>query len=834
MSFNQIENDLGESKSNEKQQENYALSAEEMDTKNTEKLESEFHLASETVDVTPQSPKSEGTSSEIFNSPREKQQNPGRIARFKNTKPSTSNTPIKRPISLSSRLPVKNSRPTKIPSLLENTNPANKNSSSPLPRATTLNKHTLEMQLLNKQKTYKLLKKELLEKQVPLIALYNKMVDVKKRLEVLGKSVELEEFKFVSFEDYYKEQKSHTDSDGGCGEQISKEVIGGMKSSIEQIPKTLKDIGKNLLSRRALIVELLESVAKSEIDVKDVLDKIESLKYEGEQLEESLDSVILEHEIKISELVDTWQKLLNDKQEFNKENRLNELEKKLKEQEKLREESTTIIDELHRKLDDGKMSHEKSITELNGVLQSLRDQIKKLEQELDAEKKAAGDIRIRNTNHIQNGKLLKARITDLENEKTEVETANADLKKKIKQLQEQLKNKEQNWAKEKEELTKSLKHQENLLQKLTADKNQFETRLRTVNREKIDIQEKLGTTITSMATQLEATMNRLKAVEAEKDDAVKKYSEIENYIAQMNTKFKTEIQKVVYSIQLGNHEVVISEAEKYMQGMAKDLCVNKIEDNIHESKSKQETQYQQYPEQRNILTQLRMELDKQRELVLTSKTLLEQSENKLKQKATELEKLQADIGQLKVRQGSIEEQNNCTIREFEQMLKESQQKLTDLLKRSKESEVQLKEYKATIHKQTIQMNEMENLLRYRENMTHVLKTARNELLLEKESLTRYSREIRAALTEVTNQNSVKEKLVQQLQEKIALRESQMFNLEREAHNFEEQLKLTNAKRYKLQETVSELEKELQRTRAKLSQIFDVRDKQSPSWRFLHS
>lgn len=44
-------------------------------------------------------------------------------------------------------------------------------------------------------------------------------------------------------------------------------------------------------------------------------------------------------------------------------------------------------------------------------------------------------------------------------------------------LQDQLKCKESHWTKEKDEMNKSLKHQENLLQKLTADKNQFETRL---------------------------------------------------------------------------------------------------------------------------------------------------------------------------------------------------------------------------------------------------------------------------------------------------------------------------------------------------------------------
>lgn len=48
------------------------------------------------------------------------------------------------------------------------------------------------------------------------------------------------------------------------------------------------------------------------------------------------------------------------------------------------------------------------------------------------------------------------------------------------------------------------------------------------------------------------------------------------------------------------------------------------------------------------------------------------------------------------------------------------------------------------------MNEMDNLLRYRENMANVLKSSRNDLLLEKESLARYSREARAALAEVNS------------------------------------------------------------------------------------
>lgn len=80
-----------------------------------------------------------------------------------------------------------------------------------------------------------------------------------------------------------------------------------MQTSIEEIPKTLMDICKNLLGRRAVIVDLLDSVTKSEVDVADLGDKIETLKNEGLQLQNNLDAIINEHEKKIRELVVNWQ-----------------------------------------------------------------------------------------------------------------------------------------------------------------------------------------------------------------------------------------------------------------------------------------------------------------------------------------------------------------------------------------------------------------------------------------------------------------------------------------------------------------------------------------------
>lgn len=83
-----------------------------------------------------------------------------------------------------------------------------------------------------------------------------------------------------------------------------------------------------------------------------------------------------EHESKITELVSNWQKLLNDKQCLNMDSKIDELENKLKDEQRLREESALVIHELHEKLNEKKISHEKSLAELNQVLQALREQVK--------------------------------------------------------------------------------------------------------------------------------------------------------------------------------------------------------------------------------------------------------------------------------------------------------------------------------------------------------------------------------------------------------------------------------------------------------------------------
>lgn len=116
----------------------------------------------------------------------------------------------------------------------------------------------------------------------------------------------------------------------------------------------------------------------------------------------------------------------------------------------------------------------------------------------------------------------------------------------------------------------------------------------------------------------------------------------------------------------------------------------------------------------------------------------------------EVSKLTAEIRQLKVRQEHLEELNEkCPTDNLQRMVEEGRNKLNELMKKSLESEQKLIHCENIIEKQSKQMNEMENLLRYRENMAGVLKASRDELILEKESLTKYSHEMRTVLAEVS-------------------------------------------------------------------------------------
>ncbi|XP_074037753.1 uncharacterized protein isoform X2 [Leptinotarsa decemlineata] len=733
-------------------------------------------------------------------------------------KPSSSiPLPVKSPKSSSSAKTIGHSLPRSFSSKLS------KPSSSMLGATQITNKHTLEIQFLNKKKRLALLQKDLAEKQKPVLDLYQNLIQIKKRLEELGKIVYLEEMKLLP----YNEQRQNVELGDGAGESTSPEIILEMQTSMEQIPRTLMEICKNLLGRRNVIVDLLESIVKSEVDVSDLTDQIEALKTEGAQLQSNLDVVIKEHHSKIKEVVKNWQSLINDKKSVNTNTKISDLEDRLKFQEKLTEDSNQLIQELQRKLDDKRSGHDRYVAELNNVIHGLKDQMQKLEQELEYERKSATDYKNRNNTNAQNSKMLRNKIAELENERKSAEALNTELNRKVRLLQDQAKHKEAQWNKEKEELTRNLKHQENMLQKLTADKSTFETRLAEAKEQRFFTEETLQKNLDEVRKELEDTKEALEKMTVEKNEVTEKCKEMEDHLARMGLENKETMDMVSNSIVWGKDATCVSaKANEYSESMMKDIIIQEFKDKIRrleeENNLHKETIALVESNKNKVPTETEKNVMLQHDVVLRYKQLLFESEQKLSEKSQEVGKLTSEIRQLKVRQEHLEELNQkCPTENLQKMVEEGRAKLTELMRKSLESEQKILHCENVIEKQSKQINEMENLLRYRENMAGVLKASRDELVIEKESLTRYSQEMRTVLAEVTKEGKMKDRLIKELQEKIDLRERQINKLEKEVRELETNLVMTNEKRFKLQETIGSMEKELQSTKAHVNQLADI-------------
>ncbi|XP_050501237.1 myosin-8-like isoform X2 [Diabrotica virgifera virgifera] len=697
-----------------------------------------------------------------------------------------------------------------------------------------ISKHTLEIQFLNKKKRLSLLHKDLIEKQKPVLDLYQSLVHIKKKLEEFGKNVCLEEIKLIPYSGIPETPK---DVEAGAGESVPAEVVFGMQTSIENIPKTLTEICKNLLDRRNNIVELLDSVINSEIDAGDLTDQIESLKREGTQLKSHLDIVLTEHEGKIRDIVKNWQKVLNDKTQIGSDGKIEELEESLKAQEKLTKDANQVIVDLQKKLEDKRSNHDKCIHELNTVIHGLKDQIQKVEAELEAEKKNTTDYRSRVSNSLNASRGLRNKIAELEKDKVNLDNQNNDLSKKLKQLQDQLKHKESQWNKEKDELSKNMKHQENMLQKLSSDKSSFETRLQEVQGERTMCEETLIDKIDALEDELKNIKKELVIVSKERDEAEEKCKGMEDQISRLGMQNRETMDMVTHSINWGkdNQDSTVK-ADEYSESMMKDILIQEYRDKI--KKLEEENTFQREAlateKTRNAVPSATEKAVRfQHDIVSKYKQLLAESEQKLTEKfialrSQEVAKLTSEIRQLKVRQEHLEELNQkCPTDSLQKMFEEGKNKLRELMKKSLESEQKIAHCEQIIDKQSRQMNEMENLLRYRENMAGVLKTSREELFIEKESLTKYSQELRTLLAEVTKEGKMKDRLIKDLQSKIDSREQQIDQLEKANRDLENNLVMTNEKRYKLQETIGTMEKELQSTKAHFNEIADLNSRYEP-------
>lgn len=272
-------------------------------------------------------------------------------------------------VQSNSAIPVKVSRQSSRLSIKPSRTSSFCKSQLRTPRPVT-NKHTLEMQFLNKHKKLVQYKKELMEKQRPIMDLYQNLLEIKKQLAEFGKSVELEEIKLVAMDEPKKQ------SDHPCGDVLNQEIVQNMKTSIEDIPKQLMGVCQNLVGRRAAIVELLESVSQADIEPTDLTDKIETLKDEGRELKTSLDILIAQSEERITELVKNWYILLDSKNQESNNMKSDEYETQIKQKDAMIQESKQVILDLQKKLEEKRNLHEKTICECEITIKEYTENIR--------------------------------------------------------------------------------------------------------------------------------------------------------------------------------------------------------------------------------------------------------------------------------------------------------------------------------------------------------------------------------------------------------------------------------------------------------------------------
>ncbi|KAL3267417.1 hypothetical protein HHI36_011546 [Cryptolaemus montrouzieri] len=724
-------------------------------------------------------------------------------------------------VQSSSAIPVKIAKPSSKLSIKPSRTGSLCKSQLRTPR-TIPNKHTLEIQFMNKHKRLVQYKKDLIEKQRPIMDLYQNLLEIKKHLAEFGKIVEIEEIKLISIEE--PERKS----DHPCGDVLNQEIVQNMKSSIENIPKALMGVCQNLVGRRAAIVELLESVSQAEIESTDLADRIETLKDEGKELKNSLDVLITQSEERINELVKNWYTLLDSKSQEPSNVRLDEYENQLKQKDAILQESKHMILDLQKKLEEKRNNHEKTISEFEITIKEYTETIKKLNHELENEKRTSNEIKTRNVGNGQTIKNLRQKLNEAEAKLKEVENKNVDLSKKLKVTQDQQRQKENIWSKEKEELHKNIKDQDKLLSKLTEDRNSFQTRLETTEFKKKTGEENLINEVQSLKLQLQNVNDELNKCQIEKAEAKEKYESLEKELEKLGHEHEKNMESISKQMDWGKSlPSPDAQAELYSELLATKVTLRELEEKI-KNYEKESTKWA--AERTTLLDKLgnihtTPDIRRQEEIINKYKSLLQDSENKLNEKSIEVAKLNAELKHLKIRQDALEEQNlNCPTDELRKMVADGRQKLSEIMKKSMENEQKLACYENTIEKQHKQMNEMENLLRVRDGLIGMIKAKKDELLMEKDSLTRYCKDVRNMLAETREDLRVKSEVIRDLQDKLEKKEKTCIILEKKIRELEENLAYTNEKRFKLQDTIGSMEKELQSTKAHVNQMAELQSR----------
>lgn len=165
-------------------------------------------------------------------------------------------------------------------------------------RVSSATKQSLEIQFKTKKKRLDMLKKELIGKQKPVLDLYQTLMELRKKLEQTGThNIHLDELKFIDCD--YKE-----DTSGGGEQKLNSEAVDALKGLIEKLVSPVVDYCKNVIAKRADILDTLKSNPDA------IKTKMDTLKVESEEIEQNLEEICSEQERNVMYMINYFEKVL--------------------------------------------------------------------------------------------------------------------------------------------------------------------------------------------------------------------------------------------------------------------------------------------------------------------------------------------------------------------------------------------------------------------------------------------------------------------------------------------------------------------------------------------
>lgn len=212
-------------------------------------------------------------------------------------------------------------------------------------------KRSLEIQFTSKKRKLELMKRELVEKQKPILDMYESLLTMKKGLEDNGKAVVLGTLKLIEFDEKGKREEKENLTGGGeivKKSSVDPNVINEMKLTMKQIPLSLLDVCKSIMDKRAAIISLLETEQFNDKDT--MLKQVDLLKKESCIIEKHIEDTFATQEKQVTELLENWQKILSSASSNNDVEE--QLRKEIAKQEKTLTEITADLQKAQMQLKD--------------------------------------------------------------------------------------------------------------------------------------------------------------------------------------------------------------------------------------------------------------------------------------------------------------------------------------------------------------------------------------------------------------------------------------------------------------------------------------------------